>query len=527
MSASVPSLSADRSQTLLDRFVLFALAAALVLLRSHVRAAALESDECNYLYIAARLLAGDRLYVDVWDHQPPGVFVMFAALARMFGDGPATLRLTATVASVACLAAIYDAVRCGFSRRAAMVAAAVYVVGSVHPIFAGEGGNREIYMNALNAIAMWLLVRRPAINARSALLAGACFALASWFKPVVAFQWFAVAMVLVAWPPPARDGRRPLGRWSLLGCMTLGPAVLWAATFGYFLAVGRFDAFFDAVFRFNVGYSGAGEGSLSHVVEFFGQKIGKRWLLGPAWPVWVCAGAGVVWAFFARGEDRVAWRLWAAYAVGSVLAVALPGRFWPHYYLLVWPAAVVLASAVAVRVAERVTLSKGLWPAVIVGAALVVVPAMRLYADYLSVAPTDISALRYGERMEWDRDQGERFAKVVRPDECIYVWGSDVGVYYYGGVRCASRYTMTTPLQKGQNDYERRSETMIADLERNRPAFVLLVEPMIESLDKFLKASYVLIGRDPDPEDAARTRALVLQRADLFRPDVQLPWPRP
>ena len=51
--------------------------AILLAFRLHAFDLPLETDECNYIYIGSRLLAGDRLYVDVWDHQPFGVFVLF------------------------------------------------------------------------------------------------------------------------------------------------------------------------------------------------------------------------------------------------------------------------------------------------------------------------------------------------------------------------------------------------------------------------------------------------------------------
>ncbi|KKK62157.1 hypothetical protein LCGC14_3007150, partial [marine sediment metagenome] len=38
------------------------------IIRLHAFAVPLETDECNYAYIGSRLLAGDRLYLDVWDH---------------------------------------------------------------------------------------------------------------------------------------------------------------------------------------------------------------------------------------------------------------------------------------------------------------------------------------------------------------------------------------------------------------------------------------------------------------------------
>ena len=55
-------------------------AAVLVCFRLHAFDLPLEADESNYAYIGSRLLEGDRLYVDVWDHQPFGVFTLFAGI---------------------------------------------------------------------------------------------------------------------------------------------------------------------------------------------------------------------------------------------------------------------------------------------------------------------------------------------------------------------------------------------------------------------------------------------------------------
>ena len=60
----------------------------LILFRLHAFGLPLETDECNYAYFGARLLEGDWLYVDLWDHQPPGVFVLFAGIIAVFGDDP-------------------------------------------------------------------------------------------------------------------------------------------------------------------------------------------------------------------------------------------------------------------------------------------------------------------------------------------------------------------------------------------------------------------------------------------------------
>src|SRR3972149_2212575 len=75
--------------------------AILVVFRLHAFDLPLETDECNYAYIGGRLLDGDRLYVDVWDHQPFGVFALFAGVIAVFGDAPHVFRIVALVFSAA------------------------------------------------------------------------------------------------------------------------------------------------------------------------------------------------------------------------------------------------------------------------------------------------------------------------------------------------------------------------------------------------------------------------------------------
>ena len=70
---------------LVDAAIVLAASVALDLVRLHAFDLPLETDEANYAYIGARLLDGEKLYVDLWDHQPPGVYVLFAAAISLFG----------------------------------------------------------------------------------------------------------------------------------------------------------------------------------------------------------------------------------------------------------------------------------------------------------------------------------------------------------------------------------------------------------------------------------------------------------
>ena len=102
----------------------------LVALRLHAFDVPLETDECNYAYIAARLLDGDRLYVDVWDHQPPGAFVLFAGAIALFGDTPEVYRWMATVFSLATMVLVFGVSRRLGGNGAGLVAAILFAMVS-------------------------------------------------------------------------------------------------------------------------------------------------------------------------------------------------------------------------------------------------------------------------------------------------------------------------------------------------------------------------------------------------------------
>lgn len=42
-------------------------------------------DQATYCYIGQRLLEGKRLYLDLWDNKPPGIFYFYALIVKIFG----------------------------------------------------------------------------------------------------------------------------------------------------------------------------------------------------------------------------------------------------------------------------------------------------------------------------------------------------------------------------------------------------------------------------------------------------------
>lgn len=58
-------------------------------------------DEQYYLLVGDRILHGARLYIDLWDRKPPGLFLLFAGFRLLPGDGFLAYQLVGTACTAA------------------------------------------------------------------------------------------------------------------------------------------------------------------------------------------------------------------------------------------------------------------------------------------------------------------------------------------------------------------------------------------------------------------------------------------
>jgi hypothetical protein len=467
----------------------------LIIFRLHAFALPLETDECNYAYTAGRLLEGDRLYVDVWDHQPPGVFVLFGAAIAMFGDEPVVFRSLAMVFSLASMLLLAGIGRVLRGRWCGAAAALLFALTSADPGTAGEGCNREIFMNTFVLAAWYAAARADWPAGRRALLAGLALGLGSVIKTVLVVHWVALAPVLLlAVPAGGSRGRTALRTLVLFAG---GPAAVWLLTGTYFAVTSRWHAFVDAVFLFNVGYAG-GEGSLLGRFAAFFSPEGHPFTFDSAIALWIAGAAAAVWLVVRIVTRRdVAAALGLALALASFVAACLPAHFWPHYYYLLIPA---LVLALAIAFGDGLGPDRRrLWPLsgrskASLGALVVLLGfvAYGQYRDYLSQPPFGITVKRYNSRDFWGRAMGEKVRAVTDPDDTIFVSGSDTGVYYYAQRRCASRYTMITGLAEGYPGVVQRRQVLLDELTANPPRLVLLLfdQPPFPGWKEFLDEHY-------------------------------------
>ncbi len=505
-----------------DWFLLGASAALLVALRLHAFDLPLETDECNYAYIGDQLLDGDRLYVDVWDHQPPGVFVLFAAASAVLGHSDAAYRWVAIAFSLASLFLIHGIARRHFGAFAGAVAAGAFAITSSDPGLAGEGCNREIYMNTFALGAIALLMRDTKTKPRT-FAAGLLLGVASVFKTVVAAQWVLLVVWVAARQYSADRSIRSTAKAAIV--FYVGPLGVWVAVCGYFAFTGRWEPFVDAVFLYNLGYSGAEQATLARLFEFFDPVFQVFNSAQPLWNVAIIAALGTVLLSWKRLTG--AYGAVMAYLVGSFVAVCLPGRFWPHYYYLLLPPAVLVCASLLARLTEGEASSRRArvvrWGSVVWVAILLTCESVH----YGLLAPADISAPHpvYRYRQAWSRVQGRRVGAVTDSDDTVFMWGEDAGIYYYSGRKCASRYTMIGALLDNASGAADRRRTLLRELSERRPRIVLIAEPEFPELRAFLQTHYLAASpKALDRHDANPEKTIMIALTDRDRPVGHIDW---
>lgn len=468
----------------MDAIILIVCVTILVTFRVHAFDLPLETDEGNYAYIGGRLLAGDQLYVDVWDHQPFGVFTLFAGVIALFGDTPAVFRWMACGFSGVSLILIFALLRTMAGRGPAAMGALIFAIVSSDPGTAGEGCNREIYMNTFMLLAWYLALlfeRRRRYG--FVIAAGSSLALASALKTVVAVPWVLLAAWLMLIAANSSNGNR---RWrasfGVLVAFAVGPLVLWTGATAYFAATGRFYEFVDAVFLFNLSYSESTAPFFHRFVDFF-TPTRFPYTFRSALTLWWAGLASCVFLTIraalrrnTRNEQLVVILLFAGY-----LAACLPGRSWPHYYYLLIPGLIMCVSIGSYSLSRSLENSRSPsppWRRGMTVAILGVLTSLLLWSqarDYLLQTPLGITIGRYNTRDFWGRAQGENIRRVTDPNDKIFVFGSDASIYYYARRQCASRYTMITALQSGFKGVAARRETLIRELEADPPRLILVL----------------------------------------------------
>jgi hypothetical protein len=454
-----------RSRFRADLLILVALGALIFFVRLHTYSEPLERDITTYAVIAHEMLGGRAIYADLWDHKPPAIHLTYAVAELIAGYGRPSIFLINVAGALAVLMISYFAgSAAGGGRTGGLIAAIIWAVASGDVALQGNQPNTELFLNVCLGMGFLFFLRteRRSLGVGRALVAGLIFALASLYKPVAIAQAGALASVYVAWPPGNCSRMKALGHVAIIAAVG---ATAWILVFGYFWAAGSGQAFVDAVVTYNRFYSQSGHASPS-----------------PIWPdsmaiilpFGILTAAGLVLGVIAG--PRRHWTLLFALAVGTHIAVVLPGWLFPHYYQL-WLPLLAVGFGWSIALLRRLLpIRLRLWVPYATATVACATLAL-LQIPYYGAPPEVWSLKKYGGIFVATEQLGREIPKLLSSDERFYEWGMESGLYFTSGRRPPSGIIMAHPLLEGPVALS-LCRRLIHDLNLTRPELIVVSEEM-------------------------------------------------
>lgn len=462
---------------------LLSLGAALLfaaILRAPIADIPLERDEGEYAYIGERWLRGEVPYRDAFDQKPPGVFLVYGAVIRALGRSVSAIHWGAQIWSFGTVAAVWALARSAGGNAVGAAAGLLFSLLSTNPGVLGNAANAETFLILPATLSLLAALRaRRAGSARWALAAGVLAGMATLFKQVALTN--ALFSVAVAMGLPNRSeprlphaqghARTRASTAERLGWFVVGGALAWFPFVAWFIWAGAFREFWDSVAGYNLGYAS------SVPLKFYLRNF--RWTFGTilvlAWPAYLLAALGFV-AWIAKPERRRKAQLFGAWLVASAAGVAIGGYFRDHYYIQALPAVAVLAALGARALAD---LAGDRWKRATFAIAL----AAPLYYT-VSVAggyylPGDAKAkfceIYSSNSFAISEEVGLFIAARTKPDDRVFIFGSEPQILFHSDRRSATRYIFVYPLMVPTERARQRQAELIREVERASPKVVVTV----------------------------------------------------
>ncbi len=274
-------------------------------------------DENFYLLVGDRMLHGALPYVDIWDRKPVGLFLLFAAIRLLGGDGIVQYQVVATLCAAATAFVIARMAAPMAGLKAATVAGVVYLL--LLGLVGGTGGQAPVFYNLLVAGAAWatlIVSTRPGVSPgqirRHGLIATGLIGLAMQIKYTAVFEgvFLGVSLMWAFWRCSEWLSHLAIDTALWIG-LALAPTL---AALARYACLGHTEAFLYANFLSIGDRSGASPDELLY-------RLSKAWkaLHIPLFAV-VLAAVLEPWRRFTAGPATFGFALiWPAAAVGGYL----------------------------------------------------------------------------------------------------------------------------------------------------------------------------------------------------------------
>jgi hypothetical protein len=421
-----------------------------------------ERDEGEYAYSAWLMKSGQTPYLDSFLQKPPLIIYTYylGHLISPFALWPPRA-LAAVFTLVVCFLLFFIAKKLYGPRAAWLVLFISPLFLSLPHLTALSANTEKFMLLPLVGLVALFVFRRSQERPRDYFLAGLLAAAAILYKPIALLP---TALLLLYWlgGKLIKGGDTKKILKSFIPVIYGGLALV-VLVFSYFIFTGAFTSFWRQAVVFNLSYIGYLKEHFSpmfwHYAGIFWQNF---WLL-----LLICP-----FSLFYRGQ--LIWLWWGLFLVSLLTVFTSPMG---HYYLLLAPFLILIIAAAFSGLWPRLKNIEPEWKEVVFAVFIVLILSVSFTSigEQFSMKPDELSVWIYGNNVPFveSKIMAEKIKETTKPDDKIFVAGSEPQIYYLSQRKSVSKFDITYPFIINTPRRLEYQKEAITDLENNQPAAVV------------------------------------------------------
>lgn len=440
----------------------------------------LQRDAIGYAYNGREIVNGAVLYRDMWDHKPPGIYFLNAAVYKIsFPVFIQSLRFVSMFASFLAALALFFVLRQYFSERISAVTTILFSIFS-NVYFLNVGDNLvEGYMLPVLVFLYYAIIQAYRTNHKGwYFITGICLGILFLFKQIGILPFGAIGLFLFL-----EKKYKAIAPLILIAIGTIIALIPFAA---YIVKNNIASETFDAVFLYNMVYS-----QQPLEIRSIGQSLYYAMQVILATLLfWVFAATGALQKKYSRLDVFFLLLFFA-----SFIGVTMGGKFafTRHYFLLLFPSlsyfvakALREMNTLYSRRSARVLLSIGtgaiLFPSIIMQGQAVL--SGLYYTGAINLEKKEMQYLlglpqyNFVEEQKVTQSVAKYLQRHLAPGDRILNWGAEPELYVYTNTSSPSRYYYNFPLNgifiKGDSMLPQRRLMFMKELEKDKPMFIIV-----------------------------------------------------
>ncbi|OQY58527.1 MAG: hypothetical protein B6245_11415 [Desulfobacteraceae bacterium 4572_88] len=444
-------------------------------IRWHLLEIPLERDEGEYAYAGQLILQGIPPYEQMYNMKLPGVYAAYACILTIFGQTHMGIHLGLLFINAATIVLIFLVARRVAGAISGISAAACFALLSVSQSVQGVFANAEHFV-ILPAVGGALLLLRGTEDERpcalffSGLLMGTGFLMK---QHGVAFMAFGSVYLLAK-----QLGRRPVNlRHLILQCalFSAGAVIPYGLTCLILALAGVFDKFWFWTVEYAMAYASQVPPGLAW--ELFSDRALR--IGGSAPLIWMLSGFGLI-ALFLNKQLRSKSFFIFIFAAFSFMAICPGFYFRPHYFVLLLPAAALLAG-VGIRFLADALEKRHLHVAryrlpVLLLIICLLVSFFQQREFLFQMTPAQACRATYGRNpFPESLEISKAIRTLTKKEDRIAVIGSEPQIYFYSDRRSATGYIYMYAMMEHHDFAMQMQKEMIQEIESASPEILVMV----------------------------------------------------